>query len=118
MQINQDDLPDPSMLKGPTNKLIAIADVCTEELEQYSRYLGKKDTSRNDIAALLLLPDQLISSSSSSALASFKTWANDAIQHNSGLVSLSDFWKMTGESLPEKLNKKEMELIQNLASKS
>lgn len=118
VQINQDDLPDPSMLKGPTNKLIAIADVCTEELEQYSRYLGKKDTSSNDIAALLLLPEQLISSCSSSALASFKTWANDAIQHNSGLVSLSDFWKMTGESLPEKLNKKEMGLIQNLASKS
>lgn len=118
VEINQEDLPDPSMLKGPTKKLIAIADICTEELEQYSRYIGKKDTSSDDIAALLLLPEKLISSSSSSAITSFRTWANNAIQQNSGLVSLTEFWKMTGESLPEKLNKKEMELIQNLTGKS
>jgi uncharacterized tellurite resistance protein B-like protein len=116
--IDQKELPDPSMLKGPTKKLIAIADACTDELEAYSRYLGKKDTSSNDVAAILLLPDELINENSSSFISNFKIWANAAIQNDAGLVSVSDFWAQMGISLPEKINKKELELIQNISTKA
>ncbi|AWB57449.1 ATPase [Colwellia sp. Arc7-D] len=116
--IDQKELPDPSMLKGPTKKLIAIADACTDELEAYSRYLGKKGTSSNDVAAILLLPDELINENSSSFISNFKVWANAAIQGDAGLVSVSDFWAQMGISLPEKINKKELELIQNIATKA
>lgn len=115
--IDQDELPDPSILKGPTKKLITIADECTDELEAYSRYLGKKDTSSNDIAAILLLPDRLINENTSPVIKNFKLWANAAIKNDGGLVSVSDFWEQTGTALPEKINKKEVELIQNLSKK-
>jgi hypothetical protein len=41
-QLDTIDLPDPSILKAPIKKLANIADQCTEALEQYSRYLGRK----------------------------------------------------------------------------
>ncbi|MDA1378895.1 TerB N-terminal domain-containing protein [Plesiomonas shigelloides subsp. oncorhynchi] len=40
--LEQPNLPDPSVLKAPVKKLMAIADTCTESLSAYSRYLGKK----------------------------------------------------------------------------
>lgn len=114
----QQDLPDPSNLKGPVNKLIAIADECTTELDAYSRYLAKPDTSRTDIEAVLLLPDDLSDVGATLGLGKFKKWADDAISTKNGLVSVEEFWTYTKSPLPAKINKKEAELIQNLAQKA
>lgn len=118
INIEQPDLPDPSILKGPVKKLIAIADSCTDELDAYSRYLGRKNTSRNDIAALLLLPDELVNPENSSIIGKFRQWADSQIADNSGLVSVSDVWCHTGTALPARINKKEAEIIANLAEKA
>lgn len=114
----QQDLPDPSNLKGPVNKLIAIADECTAELDSYSRYLAKPGTSRTDIGAILLLPDDLSDLGVSLGLEKFKKWADDAISTKNGLVNVEEFWTFTKTPLPAKINKKEAELIQNLAQKA
>lgn len=114
----QQDLPDPSNLKDPINKIIAIADECTAELDAYSRYLAKPDTSRTDIEAVLLLPDELNDLGATLGLGKFKKWADDAISTRNGLVSVEEFWTYTKSSLPAKINKKEADLIQNLAQKS
>ena len=114
----QQDLPDPSNLKGPVNKLIAIADECTAELDAYSRYLAKPDTSRTDIEAVLLLPDDLGDMGATLGLGKFKKWADDAISTKNGLVNVEAFWIYTKSPLPAKINKKEAELIQNLAQKA
>lgn len=118
IEIEQEDLPDPSILKAPVKKLITIADMCTDELDAYSRYLGKKGTSKNDVAAILLLPDELVNTDSSSVIAKFKSWADKNILENKGLVDVSEFWAHTGITLPDKINKKEIELITRLASKA
>jgi len=114
----QQDLPDPSYLKGPVNKLIAIVDECTSELDAYSRYLAKPDTSRTDIEALLLLPEDLSDVGATLGLGKFKKWADDAISTKNGLVTVEEFWTYTKSPLPSKINKKEAELIQNLAQKA
>jgi len=114
----QQDLPDPSNLKGPVNKLIAIADECTTELDAYSRYLAKPDTSRTDIEAVLLLPDDLSDVGATLGLGKFKKWVDDAISTKNGLVSVEEFWTYTKSPLPAKINKKEAELIQNIAQKA
>lgn len=111
-------LPDPSNLKGPINKLIAIADECTAELDAYSRYLAKPDTSRTDIEAVLLLPDDLNDLGATLGLGKFKKWADDAISTKNGLVNVKEFWAYTKSPVPSKINKKEAELIQNLAQKA
>jgi tellurite resistance protein len=114
----QQDLPDPSNLKGPVNKLIALADECTTELEAYSRYLAKPTTSRTDIEAVLLLPDDLSDLGAELGLGEFQKWADDAISTKKGLVDVEEFWTYTKSPLPSKINKKEAELIQNLAQKA
>lgn len=112
------NLPDPSILKGPIKKLIPIAEQCTEELSSYSRYLGKADTSRSDIAALMLLPKELANEANSPVIETFKSWANQIISSNDGLTTVKDFWTHTGTPLPKAFNKKENELVANLAAKA
>ncbi|MBE0471058.1 MAG: TerB N-terminal domain-containing protein [Methyloprofundus sp.] len=112
------DLPDPSILKAPVNKLITIADECTAELDAYSRYLAKPNTSRTDIKAILLLPDDLIDLGTTLGLGKFQKWAEEAVLTKSGLVNVEEFWTYTKLPLPSKINKKEAELIQNLAQKA
>ena len=114
----QQDLPDPSDLKSSVNKLIAIADECTTELDTYSRYLAKPDTSHKDIEAILLLPDCLSDLGATLGLGEFKKWADDAILTKNGLVDVEEFWTYTKLPLLVKINKKEVELIQNLAQKA
>lgn len=118
IELEQFDLPDPSILKAPLKKLISIADSCTSTLEPYSRYLGKKDTTKDDLSALLLLPPELVNTSTSNVISAFQEWADNCIRDNSGLVSVEEFWKHTSSPLPSKMNKKEVDLIQNLASKA
>lgn len=111
------DLPDPSVLKGPTKKLIALADMCAEELNSYSRYLGRKDTSPDDIAAIILLPSVIINESAGKFLSLFKNWADNVISVDEGLVSVADFWRHMGAGCPEKINKREIALMQSFAFK-
>ena len=118
ISLPQQDLPDPSILTGPINKLIAIADECTNELDAYSRYLAKPDTSRTDIEAILLLPNELSDLGATLGLGKFKKWADSAISTKNGLVNFEEFWAYTKSPLPSKINKKEIELIQNLAQKA
>lgn len=118
ISLPQQDLPDPSNLKGPINKLIAIADECTDELDPYSRYLAKAETSRTDIEAVLLLPDLLSDLGVTLGLGKFTKWADNAISTNNGLVTVEEFWSYTKSDLPDKINKKQAELIQNLAQKA
>lgn len=118
VEIEQVDLPDPSNLKTPLKKLISIADQSTEQLDAYSRYLGRADASPTDMAAQLLLPDELIKSALPSGIAGFRNWAKKSIEDHGGLVTFEDYWSHTKMPLPSKVNKKELELIQNLAQKS
>jgi hypothetical protein len=79
--------------------------------------LGKQGTSRTDIAAVLLLPDELSDVDATLGLSKFKKWAEKSIATNDGLVDFSEFWQFTKTPLPAKVNQKESELIQTLAEK-
>ncbi len=118
VEIPQENLPDPSNLKGPINKLIAIADECTNALDPYSRYLGRQNTTRTDIFAVLLLPEELSDIAAVLGISKLKKWAAKNISTNEGLVDVNEFWQFTKTPLPAKINKKEAELIQTLAEKA
>lgn len=98
--------------------MIPIADQCTEELSSYSRYLGKADASRDDIAALMLLPKELVNESNTPVIETFKQWAEQLILQNKGLTTVQEFWSHTGMPLPKTINKKELDLLTNLATKA
>ena len=111
------DLPDPSALKSPVQKMMALVEICTDELDAYSRYLGRKGTSVNDTAAIMLLPSEIVNESAEKILSSFKLWADEAILGNEGLVSVAEFWAHMNASCPTKINKKEADLMQAFALK-
>jgi len=112
------DLPDPSMLKAPLKKLITIADLCTDELNAYSRYLGKQGTSKDDLFGLILLPNKLFSNlDSNSIFSEIKEWIQKSINEENGLITVKDFYSKINIPLPQNINKKESEFISNLAQK-
>lgn len=116
VRISLDGLPDPSILKGPINKLIPLAEEVSEELASYSRYLGKADTTKDDLAALMLLPTAIANSQQSPLVEKFKAWAQTIISENEGLTEVAEFWLQTGLPKPKAINKKESELICSLAN--
>lgn len=111
------DLPEPSILKAPINKIIPIAERCTQELSAYSRYLGREGVSRNDIAALMLLPEELLNDFSSPIIDQLKQWASEVVTEQQGLTTVKELWAHINTELPTAINKKENELIQNLMGK-
>ncbi|TFH75210.1 ATPase [Gammaproteobacteria bacterium LSUCC0112] len=118
VNLDLEELPDPSVLKAPINKLVPIAEQCTSELNSYSRYLGKEGTSKNDISALMLLPKILVNETTSPLIESFKLWAEQLIQNNKGQTTVRDFWSHTGMPLPKIIGKKDIDLLTNLATKA
>ncbi|PHI29194.1 tellurite resistance TerB family protein [Budvicia aquatica] len=118
VRIELTDLPDPSVLKAPVQKLIPIAESCINALDAYSRYLGKKDASASDVVAIMLLPDEILTENAEEMFAGFKRWADERIRENSGLATVADFWARLGMPVPDKINKKEAELMQNFTRRA
>lgn len=118
INIKHPELPDPSILRAPVQKLIQVAESCTNALDAYSRYLGKKDASKSDVAAIMLLPDEILTEDAERLFAEFKRWADEKIRENAGLATVADFWARLDMPPPDKINKKEAELIQNFARRA
>lgn len=53
------DLPNISILKGPTKKLAALIDICCDELAAYSRFIGRYPERKESLEAFSLLPAAL-----------------------------------------------------------
>lgn len=108
------DLPDPTALKAPVKKLVELADKCNSELDPYSRYVGQQKNSPTDIEAHLLLPEQLLGSKKSPLLGDLKDWMSQAVNQNSGIIAVSELWEKLDKTPPSKINKKEVELIEQI----
>lgn len=109
------DLYDTTVLSAPVKKLAAIATQCTDELDTYSRYLGKKNTHKEDIDAIALLPKDIINEFGTPLVKDFRLLFKNIIKNKDGICDFKDFWLHTKCPLPKKVNKKERELICNLA---
>ncbi len=54
------ELPDICSLKSPSNKLRALVESCTAELDSYSRWLGRNSDKAGSIEAMAFLPAPLV----------------------------------------------------------
>lgn len=59
VELTADNLPDITELTAPTNKLTEVADAVINELDRYSRYVGRHEDTTSLAAASLLPPDLL-----------------------------------------------------------
>ncbi len=116
--LNDTRVPDPTALKSVANRLIKVAEQASEKLDSYSRYLGKEGNSRDDIEAVLLVPEEISDSSSSDLLSSFSDWSEKVMADNKGLVSFQELWAQLSDTPTEKVNKKEVEVLQGVLDRT
>ncbi|RPI05584.1 MAG: hypothetical protein EHM64_06065 [Ignavibacteriae bacterium] len=54
------DKPDITVLDGPLRKIHEIAESCINDLDPYSRFIGRRSGDAKTLAAMALLPDELL----------------------------------------------------------
>lgn len=70
------DLPDVAGLTAPVNQLRQLADACSDELDAYSRWIGRNPDGAQSLAAAALLPPELVGGQQGVALADLRAWLN------------------------------------------
>ena len=112
------DLPDITATTGSANKIRDIVTVCTDELEGYSRYLGRKPDGRNSIEATSYLPQPLLQRHAGAELQKLTNWLNSQV--SSDVLVLATFSSVL-QHVPsinlEGFGKKEVTAIANLLGK-
>ncbi|WP_230657419.1 tellurite resistance TerB family protein [Psychrobacter sp. I-STPA10] len=123
VDLTLDDLPDPTRLTAPVNKLVEIAEKSNDALDAYSRYVGRESNCADDVSALMLLPKILVEQQNPAIIQKFKAWATQVIDADEGLTTVKALWEHLDTPLPKgsenkALNKKQNELLINLAELS
>lgn len=80
------DLPDVAGLTGPTNKMREVLDGCAEELEAYSRFLGRRPNGRDSLQALSMLPVELVQKADGGEVKKLREWLDTLLANGPALV--------------------------------
>ncbi len=72
VELIAEDLPDIAAVRAPVDGLCDLLGACSDELDAYSRLLGRRPDSKGTPEALLLLPADLASSAAGASLASLR----------------------------------------------
>ncbi len=105
------NLPDPEKLRAPINKLIELAESCQEELNAYSRFVGRQGNKKGSASAVALLPSDLIPLLNLPGIARIKKNLEAKLTSGFGLIPVNYILRLIGESALIKLNKKESEIV-------
>jgi len=100
-------VPDVTDLRSPIQKAQIIADEAMDELDKFSRYLGRNADGRGSIEAQALLPAELWGLFPSSELADLKEWARGQVT-GGGLVPALEVVSRLEGSAPDKIGKRQL----------
>lgn len=99
------DLPDVTVLTAPVRRLQGLVDQVTQELDAYSRWVGRKD-DRTSPAALALLPAELAVEQASPEGEAFIEGARNILGDNEAVVvektRLVEGWPSASSTFPQK----------------
>lgn len=112
-RVDERPVPDVSGLRQTVDTAHKLAEKISNELDRYSRYLGRNPNGRGSLEAQALLPSDLWSLYPSDQLDSLKSWT-DEIVNGGGLVSLTDVIVRVSGKQPEKVNKKQLTDVADL----
>ena len=105
------DLPDPTKLKSQAKKLCELAEQCTDDLDQYSRFLGRKGNNRESLSAILQLPADLILTLQHPKVTKFEKFLKEKLVEKYTPIPVNSVLQILEEEQLYKLNKKECETI-------
>ena len=112
------DLPDVSRLIRPVKKLMDLAESCTNEIESFSRFVGGPGNFPDSLRAVSLLPDDLVASLSYARLDRLRDWIEVQMSESGGLVPVKSILQHFGEDAPEKIDKKQADMLSNVTEKA
>lgn len=93
--------PDIAAVKTPTNVLTELVQLCTEELEPFSRFIGRKSEARATMQAAVLLPNDLLRDKSVGAFRNFGERMNAVIgTHGRASTTMREVIKVAGFDIP------------------
>jgi tellurite resistance protein len=82
------DLPDVTATTGTANKIRDLAVACTDELEGYSRYLGRNPNGKNSMEAAAYLPQALLKRHDGKEFQQLRSWLDIEVPSD-GPISMS-----------------------------
>ncbi|MEE4209637.1 MAG: TerB N-terminal domain-containing protein, partial [Parvularcula sp.] len=100
-------IPDVTDLRSPVQKAQKIADEAMDELDKFSRYLGRNPDGRGSIEAQALLPAELWGLFPSEELEELKDWAREQVAAGGLVPALDVISRLEGET-PERLGKRNL----------
>lgn len=102
IRTNLASIPDITTISGPIIKLQELANECTDDLDAYSRLIGRQPEAADSAVAAGLLPDDLLVSHGGAAIADLRGWATATISAGPALVVIDD---VVGRWAPDKAGK-------------
>jgi uncharacterized tellurite resistance protein B-like protein len=109
-------LSDITALSAPLQKIQELITLCTDELEPYSRLLGRNPTAKGSQTAIALLPAELVDCYEGDDTKAFRQWLSQSIeQSDSGILSTKDLLHRWNGA--DKLAKKEATLLSQFLEK-
>jgi uncharacterized tellurite resistance protein B-like protein len=105
------DLPDVSALTAPLRKLQEIVDQVSNELDVYSRWVGRTGDGTSP-AALALLPPELARSRESEDSRDFSRWIEECLAEGSAsVVRCEDLFARWPVQAPGKIARRDLEML-------
>lgn len=110
--------PDLIQNKALINKLRVIAEECTDDLDSYSRFIGRYPDQAASLNALALLPTTLLRNYENDDLTKLKAWCEEAIAGDKQVLrTLDELVEAWSPGRREKLNKRDAVSLSTLLSK-
>lgn len=78
-QARLSEVPDITKIKGPINEIRELAVECTDALDAYSRYLGRKPDAVGGAEAAGMLPDELLETHGGPTVTALREWATQLV---------------------------------------
>lgn len=112
------DLPDVTLVTGPSSKISELVTVCTDELEGYSRYLGRNPEGKDSIEAAAYLPQPLLKGYSGKDFQKLSFWLSTTISSGEAkVVQYASILQQVPSIKGDAVGKKEATAISNLLAK-
>ncbi len=112
------DLPDVMAQKAPVNRLMELAEICTADLEPFSRWRGRNPDAKPDLNAIALLPNDLVAGHENEKLQELSKWLKDITSGKEFMiVKTDDLISHWPEHIEEKISKSEAVQIIHLLEK-
>ncbi len=103
------DFPDVGKLKQPITKFRPLVDSCIDELDAYSRYLGRHPDDRESFPATALLPKSLLELSDNSRLVATKELLQSVITDDgTGFFALKEILNIWDIPTEKRIAKKDL----------